>query len=502
MKLKLSNIYIAFIILLLSFSIYGQQANNWTYVPNNLDDAIKHLKKSIHPAVQKEWIAKSQEELENNTNFESLVIYISEKWLTPNSKLLSYMKINSKRNNAHAKNILLAFHHYLNNPDENLQIFLTSEALTSKFLPPSIVLDNPIKISKFLLQGYNVYNFPICDDANPINFNYFEKNKKIQLVTKLYEIIPNMIFDGIDNMQNSGYCDFIKIQVGNKLGLINNNGKIILKPVYDCIEKTSHGFKVKNNNLWTRLDVDEETKLLKEVPLKHEDETAYTLEINGNESSIISCECESIEDLNSKDLVDIEIYEINRKIALVEVETGKEIYPINRDLHYWGPMESFKGTPLVVAYRRNGKKGWVNLVTNKEVIPFEYDDLDMQSLGYGSLEYFQAKRDGKWGLISTQNEVKLPFLFDRISYISVSRKLNKKIVTCSKNDKWGFIDLEGNMIIPFIYEDARDIFEDKLGKEYFICKNNGKYGAVDSTNLIKVPFNYEHPYQVKDTVNK
>ena len=489
MKLKLSNIYIAFVILFLSFSIYGQQANNWTYVPYNLDDAIKHLKKSIHPAVQKEWIAKSQEELGNNTNFESLEIYISEKWLTPNSKLLSYMEINSKRNNAHTKNILLAFHHYLNDPDVNLQKFLTTDALTSKFVPPIFDSYSKMNLAKFLLQGYNVYNFPICDDDNPITFNYIEKNKKIQLVTKSYEIIPNMIVDGIDNTENNGFCDFIKIQVGNKLGLINNKGKLLLPVEFDCLSRLEKNeFITRKEETWFRYKFDESNSFNK-VDFSEGVRDYFYKTIPISQENFIFCPCFSVDNLNSESIPQ------DDKKAFVEIKSGEELFEPSSDLSF----SRLGDEQFVAIFRKNNKKGIINVKTKEILIPFEYDNFWKDGY-YTEEKYIIAKKGNKWGIISDKNQLLIPFNYDAIDGVQPSLTLKKEVVFCLQNNKWGLVDWSGNVIIPFMYDGYyKYIYRDKEN-EYVIFKQNipkEKHGAVDYSNKVIAPFIFDSADAVK-----
>lgn len=120
--------------------------------------------------------------------------------------------------------------------------------------------------------------------------------------------------------------------------------------------------------------------------------------------------------------------------------------------------ESREGVFMELDYpRRSQKNGLYGfndsfLFEDKDPkIPFEYQELPRE-IQYRMI----AKKDGKYGLISIDNEVLIPFEYDRITFVRFNlRRFKNEYLQVQKNGQWGMMDIEGNEILPVEYSALR-----------------------------------------------
>lgn len=284
------------------------------------------------------------------------------------------------------------------------------------------------------------------------------------------------------------FCNGLAIVCSDddKEGMIDTTGKWIIPPVYDNIEYAGGKFA------------------LVKLGATHNDNSFF-----------ISGKC-GVVDLN------------NNVVLPIEYESADCL--ISKNCDCW----RIKNTA--------GLCGVVNLRTG-EVIPCKYDYLSSYCKGYLS-----AEMNGKWGLISLQDEIILPFIFNEIGYslntvldwipvklgdrwfymdchgqrqfvgkmvISRAFPFNKKGMAevevkdeCSSG--WGIIDTTGKFIIPPIYlgvYESHDVFVVNGGG--FCCGGDycdedeatyeeDVYGLVDVNNRLLIPIMYDDMTYLKD----
>jgi len=100
-------------------------------------------------------------------------------------------------------------------------------------------------------------------------------------------------------------------------------------------------------------------------------------------------------------------------------ENGKEVIPAVYD-----SLERISNNgdePTNIA-KRDGKYGYINIVSGKVMIPVEYDALDIDSLktSIDGRGVAIARKGEKFGVLSTDGEVLLPFDFDAIGDITLT----------------------------------------------------------------------------------
>jgi hypothetical protein len=99
-------------------------------------------------------------------------------------------------------------------------------------------------------------------------------------------------------------------------------------------------------------------------------------------------------------------------------ENGKEVIPAI--YHQLTRISNMGDEPTNIA-ERNDKYGYINVVTGKIMIPVKYDSLDISSLktdaqGKGIAV---ARKGKKFGILSTDGEILLPFEFDAIGDLNL-----------------------------------------------------------------------------------
>ncbi len=104
-------------------------------------------------------------------------------------------------------------------------------------------------------------------------------------------------------------------------------------------------------------------------------------------------------------------------------------------------------------------------------------------------------KNGKWGIIDTNNKEVLPCGFDlsrcEFRYNSV---WNKYYAIVEKNGKYGFIDTFGNTLLPFVYDFVDDSkrYDNDIPPYYFEVAKSALRGIIDTNGKVIVPCRYNH----------
>ena len=95
-----------------------------------------------------------------------------------------------------------------------------------------------------------------------------------------------------------------------------------------------------------------------------------------------------------------------------------------------------------------------------------------------------VSKNDKHGVIDIFGNGIIPIIYDKMLYML--RLGDEDIVPACKDGKWGYISNENQIIIPFIYDDAY-----KFKENTAIIKLDGKSGLIDKTGRIILPPQYE-----------
>ncbi|MEO7310617.1 MAG: WG repeat-containing protein [Chitinophagaceae bacterium] len=153
------------------------------------------------------------------------------------------------------------------------------------------------------------------------------------------------------------------------------------------------------------------------------------------------------------------------KVGFID-KTGKELFPL-RDYDYAGSFDDGLSSFRII---KAGKElyGFVDQ-TGNEVVPPVYEDAQISWFDKGNTAI--VKKAGKWGTITKQNAVVIPFEYDAIN------DFNNGITTAKKAGKWGIIDSTNKVLVPFtmVY---KTVYELESGYAH-VENNKDQEGFID-----------------------
>jgi hypothetical protein len=147
-------------------------------------------------------------------------------------------------------------------------------------------------------------------------------------------------------------------------------------------------------------------------------------------------------------------------------------------------IASVGNSDTLTVFCKNGKRGFINLVTGKIIIHGQFDRAWIFSEGLAAILI-----NNKLGFINTAGKMVIPFKF------TYNPNSNEKIdflfkggccTATGENGKYGLIDKNGNwMLLP-----EYDYIVNPV-KGYRVVRKNDYYGVVDSTQHLVVPLLYK-----------
>jgi len=169
-----------------------------------------------------------------------------------------------------------------------------------------------------------------------------------------------------------------------------------------------------------------------------------------------------------------EIYEYcNSGIELYRgLSTDDDEEDDEEDIYYYDDDYNPCNTAIVV--KKDGKYGLMSR-DNEVIVPLECSEFDYAS------DYFFLSKDGKWGLFDEEGDQILPFEYDYID-----RKPTNDNYIVMKGGLYGVIDREKNQIIPLKYAKLNFI-----GESFLVAKNESSLmGVIDLSEKGILPFIY------------
>lgn len=342
-----------------------------------------------------------------------------------------------------------------------------------------------------------------------------EKNKEIFTQYDKIEAINNK-----DENNNLWYePNVLKIQKNGKYGLINLSGKNLLSADYEEITAVTgikNSYKIKKDGKYGI--VDNEGKIVIEPQYADID----ILGKDNKSGFIVKNETGKygIKDYSNNQIIETKYDSIekiyNDNLYVVTVE-GKQkiINKENTDILTNG-FDSIKqilsNQENAVIYVKNGKYGIMNL-SGEVILEAQYDKLEEAKVGN-----FIAKKGDKYGIISINNEPKIPFNYNLILYnekadiyILEENNLNSNILNSNLETKATGMLIELNtekgyfkLRIEDRYKYYNFKFEEKQEKEIFpnktlfLSKKDGKYGYIDKNDKVIVDYNYDDALEQND----
>ena len=365
-------------------------------------------------------------------------------------------------------------------------------------------------------------NYDTIFTVNP-EIKLTKKNGKYGIIKYDGDIIVDNIYDEYDDFNKRKYIKYLEpypnreyIVLGkqSKYGVFDYNGKEIIPMEYDKIcDIDNKTILLQKNGLCGLadslgnivIDIEYDTIFL------HHEDSNISLALKNNLIGIINSSNQLVTncEYNCEFLLDGKIPRVDE------------------------PCEGYIKLEKYFADRNSPKKyGYINCENGVVSIPFEYDDLGNYSEGL-----IWAEKDKKYGYIDINNNVVIPFIYDRAYDFSDglaavekydhimntvmgpypyyktgfidkhgdfviypkynTQAFNKPLfkeglapIGISQTNLYGlnlgYIDRKGDFIVKPIYEEAKP-FENGFG----IIKKNDKYGCVNTKGELFLPIEYE-----------
>lgn len=140
---------------------------------------------------------------------------------------------------------------------------------------------------------------------------------------------------------------------------------------------------------------------------------------------------------------------------------------------------------------QNSKYGYVSS-DGEIIIPFDYEDIINESNGR-----IFVKKNGKWGIINKKNEQIMLCMYDYIAYAwDDSAKKGRNYIVV-QNDKFGKVNEKGETIFPCIYDGITTWVEN--GPKGHHVMIGDKMGIIDYSGKIMIPIQYESVVSINGT---
>lgn len=302
-------------------------------------------------------------------------------------------------------------------------------------------------------------NYHVIDVNLELRQKKIEENKKIGLIDENKDIFIRPEFDDLTFLFNG----MAIAKKENLLGVINPKGKVLIPFEYEAIDlgEVKRGFP-SNDNTYFR-----------EVSKKIKGDTIHLIRVMKN---------------GKQGVVD---------------ETGKEIIPCNYlkiyrlRYQYIGIENDFKGVVSVdgkiivspeynsvipkeygFSVRKEGKKGILDR-QGEEIIPPIYDKLENRMFTTG----MSVQLNGKWGYYNEKGMLIVPPEYDEIE----PPYLFDGGVTVMNNGKKGYYNKNGKLIVPIEYDDIRAWRQDNA----IIVQKNGKEGMLNKEGQTVLSMEYD-----------
>ena len=349
-----------------------------------------------------------------------------------------------------------------------------------------------------------------------INGKYIFLNKNLQ------HAFSNLSFDSATSFDSNGNAI---VEKKGKFGILKNDGKLVIPTDYNAIENyNSNGnpnpkfysltkgnrYALFNADLMKIAESDEEffnitfsnqiqyisfknfnskyglvnQKGNIKVPFIYDeslyfDGNAFSIAKRNNKKGIIDINNREIIPFKFKELLQIDDDDVHLYIA--SNQSGASVIDIGNKVILSGEeIQSVFNQPLKFIVKRNKKYGIVDL-QNKNILPFEYDEISNWTENGPRHSKFIVK-DGKTGLIDENSlKITIPPIYDEFKYIN-------GLIYAKKNNKAGIIDESGKVICPFIFDEIYpsllDIYEYRTNEKRIFAKKGKGYFQIDPTGKI------------------
>ncbi len=290
-----------------------------------------------------------------------------------------------------------------------------------------------------------------------------------------------------DELSPSG--DLIKIKKGNRYGLMDQNGNIVLKAKYEAIKGYSNGLAAvrhKGNYGF----VSEKGYMV--IDAIYDDATGFT---EDGVAAVQKLGRWGFIDRYGKLFIDYiyaEASPFKGGYSVVRKRFDKTVGMINKDNKFVIRSDTYMNLAfpqegmVAARIRGTGKWGFVDtrgttIVSHKYKTAYSYSE----GLAFVAEEY-------KFGAIDKTGNMVID-----ATYSDVKREgFNSGLAAVRSGGKWGFINKSGEVVIPFEYDDCSSFSQGSAA-----VLQDGYWGYIDTNGEMMIPFEFELAtgfFRVKD----
>lgn len=294
----------------------------------------------------------------------------------------------------------------------------------------------------------------------------------------------------------------LKYKENDKYGIINLEGKVITKAIYEEIESLTN----------------------KEGMLLVKESGKYGV-INSRGKQIIKSEYDSI--VGDGFYTNVDNYKLSGYIVCKKTENGYRYGYINcklkklLDTEYNELYRVNKMTMSQDIYLIASKNGQVGIIKNKkQIVDYAYQNIEYEVEN----NLFKVERKNKYGVMDTNGKTILPVDYDELVFkgIYINAKLadeyliydtlgnkieDSKYTSVMKTDNENYfitIDKEGYYGVitdnkKILVENKYDYIEYLFDKYFIVSNEDGKLGIIDAKNNIVVNFEYDVLHKIDGT---
>ena len=351
--------------------------------------------------------------------------------------------------------------------------------------------------------------FAVLENTDYENGTYSARiiNDKNETLFKEYNKVE--LLYNYDENNNIWYENVLKVEKDGKYGLISFDGKTLTDCTMDKIEVMIGTKSVYVTTLDDKKGVVDnlgktiiENKYVEISSLTEKYENGFIVKNENGKYGVVNYDGTTAVEEKYDEIANVYgsgLYAVKESNTWKLIDTVAETYLENE-------FDEVKSIDMEnVLIKKNGKYGVVTK-NNEEKIPVEYDNLV-----YAFGDYYIAKKEDKYGIINIDNQVKVEYKYTYIKYYSESGfiQANKEnmesdlmnkdfsvkasgIVTQINNEK-NYIRLRVNG--DYKYYNFK--LEEKENTEIlntntiFLSKKDGKYGYVNEKGIVVVDYIYE-----------
>ncbi len=334
-----------------------------------------------------------------------------------------------------------------------------------------------------------MYNY----DTSKKQYNIKVLNEKSEQILYQYVIVEAIkLNSGISNIPYEK--SVLKFSEKGKYGLIDFEGKVIVKAVYDSIESFDYNeglLLVKKEDKYGVININGAV-VIKEKYDKIESDGYYEGGVGYKKSGYITGIKEGSKmkygyiNSDRKQLLKEEFEQVARisakgqkgNVYIVAFKNGKAGLYKNKDIiikHEYEDIAYEKNNNCLIL-QKDSKQGIVDL-NGKTIIPIKYDNI------YISGKYINAQTGSNVDIFKYPNNEKIQL--DNV--VGLNQTLNEKYtIAITKDEKYIILDNDNKKLESNEYKYLEYIYNN-----YFIAYKNDKFGVVDSDGNNIVEFKYD-----------